>query len=99
MVVSGAARTVQSCRAGVRSVLREASVARTSKKWSPGSTSYSTPESHASNAAPSREHSNVEPASAAKVKDARGLGEEAAGPDRIVVSGGVVSASPSMVQV
>jgi hypothetical protein len=51
-------------------------------------------------AAPSREHSKVEPASSAeKVNVAALLSVVAAGPVSIVVSGGVVSEDGAMVQV
>ena len=78
------------------SVLPAGSVARTWKVWVPWvSPVYWRGEVHAVKAAPSRAHSNVDPASsAAKVKRGRGAGGRVgrAG-SSIVVCGGVVSAA------
>ena len=75
-------------------------MAHTRNTWSPGRrSSYAIGVSHASIGPASSWHSNAAPASEASVKDAAMLAVLAGGPDRIVVSGGVVSAAGSTVQV
>src|SRR5688572_14423145 len=99
MVVSGGARMVHSYVAGVESTLPARSVACTRNTWSPGERSvYSIGESHDSSGSASSEHSNVAPPSAANVNPAVVCVVVAAGSDRILVSGGVVSGGARTVQ-
>jgi hypothetical protein len=92
--VSGASvSTVKLRVAGLWSVFPAASVARTSKVWAPSaSTAVVTGETQPAKAAPSTEHSKVEPDSLdenAKVGVESGVSP--VGPDPIVVCGGVAS--------
>ena len=98
MVVSGAVTsgggTIDHWRtAGLASVFPAASVVRTSNRCSPSARPATVVgELQAENAAPSSEHSNVEPASfAEKAKLASVLAVSAGGPEAISVSGGVTS--------
>jgi hypothetical protein len=99
MVVSGGGVTVQLTLDGVRSRLRAASMARTRSWWTPTDISVSSSGvRHALKAAPSSEHSKVEPVSLAeKVMVAAVLAVSAGGPESMVVCGGVVSAGASTV--
>jgi hypothetical protein len=85
--------TVHSCLAGVTSTFPSASMARTSKTWSPtASSGVSYGEVQISNAVAFSEHSNVEPGSLAENSNvAFENWVVAGGPEVIVVSGGVVS--------
>src|SRR5918997_1759085 len=97
IVVSGGGVTLQLRLAGVRSALPAASLARTRSWCTPtGRSEYRAGEVQALNAAPSSEHSNVEPASLAeKVSSAEVLAVSAGGPEAIVVSAGVGSTWPA----
>jgi hypothetical protein len=86
--------------AGVGSTLPARSVATTVKVWSPGARSeYSIGVLHSASGSASSLHSKVEPASAANVKAAIVAPVWALGPERIRVSGGVVSGGALIVQV
>jgi hypothetical protein len=92
--------TVQLWLAGVPSVLPAASIARTLKLCAPtAKLLWVNPGVHAAKGPPSREHSKVEPDSLAEnVNVALVLVVEAAGPESIVVSGGVESEGDATVQ-
>ena len=93
-VVSAGTVTVQLAVAAELSVLPAASVARTAKAWSPTATSeYALGLVHATQAPPSRRHSNVEPDSVEekpKLAAVSVVGDD--GAEEIAVSGAVVSA-------
>src|SRR5215218_3220414 len=91
--------TVQVRVAGVASVLREASVARTSKVWEPSERPvWLLGEVQLLNVALSKRHSKVEPASEEEnANEAKVLLTVPEGPEPMVVSGGVVSVPPSLV--
>ncbi len=74
-------------------------MARTSNACSPGSTSYSSGDSHSANGSPSSEHSKVAKASEANVNAATIAGLGSPGCVRIRVSGASVSGAASTVQV
>jgi hypothetical protein len=95
----GGAWTVQLHSAGVGSTFDAASVARTRSWWLPGaSPAYVAGDAHDANAAASREHSNVAPASfAVKANAAVALVVVAGGPEVMVLSGAVVSGGGSTV--
>ena len=83
--------TVQATVAGVGSTFPSASIARTAKVCWPGASVYAAGEEQAAKAAPSSEHSKLEPPSEeakAKLVDSALV---VPGPDEIVVSGGVLS--------